>query len=252
MRVEGSVAFVTGTNRGIGRAIVGALAAAGAAKIYAAARDPAGVADLVGAHAGRVEALALDITDHAAVAAAAARCGDVTLLINNAGVNHNAPLSAADAIANARAELEVNYLGTLAMCRAFAPVLKANGGGANGGGAIVNLLTILARVNLPALGSYCASKAAAFSMTQGVRAELAGQGTLVVGVMPGAVDTDMSREFPPPKLPPQDVAQAVLAAVGAGTEDVYPGDMASGVAAGLANDAKQVEKEFAQYLPQSS
>ncbi len=246
MQINGSVAFVTGTNRGIGRAVVTALAAAGAAKVYAAARDPAGISDLAADHAGVVEPLALDITDHAAVAAAAARCGDVTLVINNAGVNQNAPLSAANAIDNARAELEVNYLGTLVMCRAFAPVLKANGGG-----AIVNMLTILARVNLPALGSYCASKAAAFSMTQGVRAELAGQGTLVVGVMPGAVDTDMSRDFPLPKLPPAEVAKAALAAVEGGLEDTYPGDMATGVAAGLADDAKKVEKEFAQYLPQS-
>ena len=109
------------------------------------------------------------------------------------------------------------------------------------------------RTNLPwpALGSYCASKAAAFSMTQGVRAELAGQGTLVVGVMPGAVDTDMSRDFPPPKLAPAEVAKAALAAVEGGLEDTYPGDMATGVAAGLADDAKKVEKEFAQYLPQS-
>jgi NAD(P)-dependent dehydrogenase (short-subunit alcohol dehydrogenase family) len=140
--------------------------------------------------------------------------------------------------------MDTNYLGTLAMCRAFAPVLKRNGGG-----AIVNMLSILSRVSMPAYGSLCASKAAALSMTQGVRAELAKQHTLVVGVMPGAVDTDMARGYQGPKDPPLEVANAALDAVEKGLEDVYPGGMAQGVSAGLAKDPKAVEKEFAQYLP---
>jgi NAD(P)-dependent dehydrogenase (short-subunit alcohol dehydrogenase family) len=102
---------------------------------------------------------------------------------------------------------------------------------------------------MPAIGSLCASKAAALSMTQGVRAELAKQGTLVVGVMPGAVDTDMARDFQGPKDAPIDVANAALDAVEAGAEDVYPGGMAQGVAAGLEADPKAVEKEFSAYLP---
>ncbi len=244
MDIEGSVAFVTGCNRGIGREMVAALATAGAAKIYASARHVEGLADLAAAHGGRVETLALDVTDHGGVAAAAQKCGDVTLLINNAGVNANRPLIGGD-MAEQRREIETNYLGTLAMCGAFAPVL-----GRNGGGAIVNMLTILSRVNLPALGSYSASKAATFSLTQGVRAQLAGQGTLVVGVMPGAVDTEMSAHLPQPKLPPMEVAEAALAAVRQGIESIYVGEMAQGVAAGLAANATEVEKQFAEYLPQ--
>ena len=245
MNIEGSVALVSGTSRGIGRAYVEGLLARGAAKIYAAARDPSAIADLVEAGGGRVVPVALDITDPAAVNAAAAQASDVTLLVNNAGFNNNTPLLGAGDLAPARQEMNTNYFGTLAMCRAFAPVLKANGGG-----AIVNMLSILARVNLPLMGSLCASKAAALSLTQGARAELAGQGTLVIGVMPGAVETDMTAGIDIPKMQPPAVVSAALDAVEAGIEDVYPGDMATGVAQGLAADPKAVEKEFAGYLPQ--
>ena len=244
MKVAGSIALVTGANRGIGRAFVGALLARGAKKVYATARRVDGVADLARAHPARIETLALDITDAQAVAAAAARAADVTLLVNNAGINRLSAFLAAPDIDAARAEMATNYLGTLAMCRAFAPVLRANGGG-----AIINMLSILARVNLPLMGSLCASKAAGLSLTQGVRAELAGQGTLVVAVMPGAVDTDMARDFPPPKMPPADVARAALLAVEQKAEEVYPGDMAAGISQGLAADPKAVEKDLAKYLP---
>jgi NAD(P)-dependent dehydrogenase (short-subunit alcohol dehydrogenase family) len=244
MNIEGAVALVSGANRGIGRCYVEALIARGAAKIYAGARDPGRIADLVAAHPGKVEALRLDITKAADIAAAARRCRDVTLLINNAGINNQAGFIAAADLAAARAEMETNYFGPLAMCRAFAPIL-----GAQGGGAIVNMLSIVARVNLPMYGSLSASKAAALSLTQGVRAELAKQGTLVVGVLPGAVDTEMERNFPPPKLPPADAARAALDAVEQGIEEVYPGDMAAGMSQGLAADPKAVEKDLAKYLP---
>ena len=244
MKIEGAIALVTGSNRGIGRNFVNALIAKGAKKVYATARDPSKAADLVAAHPGKVETLRLDITDEAQVAAVAQKCRDVTLLINNAGINHKKALIAAGTLEDARLEMRTNYFGPLNLCRAFAPILQANGGG-----AIVNMLSILARVSLPAYGSLCASKAAALSLTQGVRAELAKQGTLVIGVMPGACDTDMERDFPGHKENPYEVAVAALDAVEKGIEDVYPGQMAGGVSAGLAANPKAVEKDFANYLP---
>jgi len=244
MQIAGKVVLVTGANRGVGRAFVAALAARGAAKIYAGARDPARLADLAARFNGKVEPVKLDITSVAEIAAARAKCRDVALLINNAGINLQAGLIGAADLGAARAEIETNYLGPLAMCRAFAPVLKANGGG-----VIVNMLSIAARVNLPMYGSLSASKAAALSMTQGVRAELAAQGTFVVAVMPGAIDTEMEPNFPPPKLPPAEAARIALDAVEQGLEDVYPGDMAAAMSQGLAADAKAVEKDLAKYLP---
>ena len=241
MNIEGAIALVTGANRGVGAAYVEALLAAGAAKVYATARDPAHLATLP--DDPRVVSFGLDICSEAQIVGATLSGADVNLLVNNAGINFNTPALAAPSMDIAREEVETNYLGTLAMCRAFAPVLKANGGG-----AIVNMLTILARVNLPLMGSYCATKAAGLSLTQAVRAELAKQGTFVVAVMPGAVDTRMTTGLDIPKLRPAEVAEAALQAIRDDVEDIYPGGMASGVAAGLAADPKAVEKEFAGYL----
>ena len=244
MKIAGSVALVTGANRGIGRSYVKTLLAMGAKKVYAAARDIRGVEDLVKANPGKVEAVKLDVTNEAEVKAAAAKCRDVSLLVNNAGANGSSGALAASSLDAAHREMTVNYFGVLYLTRAFGPVLKANGGG-----AIVNMLSVVSRVNIPALGTYSASKAAAWSLTQAARAELAKQGTLVVGIFPGAVDTDMAKGIDMPKLDPNDVASIALKAVESGTEDVNVGDMAQGVAAGLLADPKKVEKEFAAYLP---
>ena len=241
MNIETTIALVTGANRGLGRELVQQLLSAGARKVYAAARDPATLQELVRAHPGRIEAVTLDITSAEQVAAARARCADVTLLINNAGINRGAGFIAAATPADARAEIETNYLGTLAMCRAFAPQL--------GGGAIVNVLSILAKVTLPAMGSLCASKAAGLRMTEGVRAELAAQRTQVLAVMTGAVDTDMSRGFQGPKSSTAEVAAAVLAGLQRGDEEVYVGEMPGWINAALAQDPKGIERELAKYLP---
>jgi len=241
MDISNTTALVTGANRGLGREMVRQLLAAGARKVYAAARDMAAVQDLVQANPGRVEALALDITNADQVAAAKARCADVNLLVNNAGINRGQGFIAAASLVDAQAEMSTNYLGTLAMCRAFAPQLAA--------GAIVNVLSILAKVNLPAMGSLCASKAAALRMTEGVRAELAAQGTRVVAVMTGAVDTDMSRDFQGPKSSAAEVAQAVLAGLQHGDEEVYVGDMPGWINGALMQDPKAIERELAKYLP---
>jgi 2-keto-3-deoxy-L-rhamnonate aldolase RhmA/NAD(P)-dependent dehydrogenase (short-subunit alcohol dehydrogenase family) len=242
--IKGAVALVSGTNRGIGPATVKALLAAGAAKVYCGARDPKKIAKLIATSPRKLVPIALDVTKPEQVKNAAEACTDVTLLVNNAGVNFNTPLFAIADMKNARAEMEVNYFGTLAMCRAFAPIL-----GKAKGGAIVNMLSILAHVNLPIMGSLCASKAALLSLTQALRAELAAQGTHVMAVLPGAVDTDMTAGLAIPKMKPADVAAAIVHGLEYGLEECYPGDMAMGVAAGLATDPKAVEKQFAGFLP---
>jgi NAD(P)-dependent dehydrogenase (short-subunit alcohol dehydrogenase family) len=240
MKIEDAVALVTGSNRGLGASLAAALLAAGVKRVYAASRGPS----VGGLDPGRVVPVSLDVTDEVQVAAAAARCGDVSIVINNAGVNHVMSLIGGATIDGAREEMETNYFGTLRMCRAFAPVLAKNGGG-----AIVNLLSVTARANLPLMGTLSASKAAALSLTQGVRAELRKQGTLVVGVLPGAINTDMARSWQGPKDDPAMVAAAVVEALRAGTEEIYPGEFAGGVAKGLAHDARAVEQEFGRYLP---
>src|SRR5262249_1934554 len=184
--VEGTVALVTGANRGIGAAFVSGLLEAGAQRVYAAARDPQTLATLAQRDA-RIIPIALDITDDISVQQAAARLIDVDLLVNNAGVALGARLIGATDLSAARQEMEVNYFGLLRMCRAFAPILAANGGG-----SLINVLSILARVASPASGSDSASKASRRSLTQADSAELPGHGTRGIGVLPGSFHTAMA------------------------------------------------------------
>jgi NAD(P)-dependent dehydrogenase (short-subunit alcohol dehydrogenase family) len=241
--LQGSVALVTGANRGIGAAFVSGLLEAGAQRVYAAARDPKTLAALAQSDA-RVVPIALDITDDTSVQAAAARLRDVDLVVNNAGVLLGARLIADTDLAAARQEMEVNYFGLLRMCRAFAPILAANGGG-----TLINVLSILARMASPAGGGYSASKAAALSLTQAVRAELQAQGTRVIGVLPGFVDTAMAEGVSAPKIQPSEVVRATLdALLTDDQDDVYPGEQASQIAAWLLQDPKAVERLFAQSI----
>ncbi len=245
MKIKNTVAFVSGANRGIGRALVEELLNAGVAKVYASARNTSSLADLVADNHDRVVPVPLDITKAEDIKVLAGDYPDVELLINNAGVAGFAGFIAADSSAAAHDEMETNYFGTLNMTRAFAPVLKKNGGG-----AIVNLASIASHVNFPVLGSYSASKAAVHSLTQGTRAELAAQDTKVIGVYPGPVDTDMAANFPMDKTPPTTVAQNILAAVESGNEDVYPDPASQELHGGLLNDPKAVEKQIGEMLPQ--
>jgi NAD(P)-dependent dehydrogenase (short-subunit alcohol dehydrogenase family) len=244
MKLQGEIALVTGANGGIGRQFVEALRTAGAAKIYVCARSVAKLEALVTLDPDRIVAIELEVTKPESVQAAAEQCSDVNLLINNAGTSLNQGIIAADNLDSARAELEVNYFGLCNMCRSFAPVLRANGGG-----TIVNVLSLLAKVNLPFSGSYSASKAAALSATHCIRAELSQQGTLVVAVMPGTVDTDLAKDWPDPKVSPAEVAQTAIRAVEEQIEDVYPGEQAAQVSAQLLQDPKAVEKYLATFLP---
>lgn len=240
MDIAGTTAFVTGAHGGIGRCFVAALIKRGARRVYAAdlpGRNDDAVADL------RIVPVDLDITDEASTAGAAKSASDVQLLINNAGVNLRAPFIAAPSMASARREIETNYLGTLAMCRAFAPILAAHR--QFGGSAIINVASILGKVTLPNLGSYCASKAALLRLSEGVRAELMAQGTKVALVLPWAVDTVMSGPFQGVKTSPTEVAERALDAVVAGEEDIWLHDYSYELERRLREDPKGLEKELA-------
>ncbi len=239
MEIKGKTVLVTGTNRGLGAAYVAELVARGAAKVYAGVREAGSLAGV----AGPVEEIKLDVTSEADVSAAAATCGDVSVLINNAGVNFNDHLIAARDLSDARAEMEVNYFGTLAMCRAFAPVIEKNGGG-----AIINMSSITGRAPIPLMGSLCATKAAIYSMSQSIRAELAPKGIHVMAILPGAIDTRMTENFPGDKAAPADIVKAVLDGLAVGAADLYPGDMAQGISGGLAAARDATLAELAGYV----
>lgn len=210
MKISGSVVFVTGANRGLGLEFSRQLLAAGAKKVYAAARDIKSVT-LDG-----VEAVEFDVTHVGAAAAIAAKYPDVTLVINNAGIAKLGAFVAAEAQQVLREQIETNVFGVLNVSQAFAPVLAKNGGG-----AIINLLSILSWVSTPAVASYGVSKAAAWGLTNGLRHELREQGTQVVGVHAGFIDTDMTRAFDVPKATPEDVVRQTLEALEANAEEVF-------------------------------
>ena len=225
MQISGSVALVTGANRGLGRAYARELVRRGAARVYGAARRPAQVSE------PGVTPIALDITDPERVARVAAECADVSLLVNNAGVMRASTFIGVPDLDPARAEMETNYFGTLRMCRAFAPVLAASGGG-----AIVNMLSITSFYTNPFNASYGASKAAEWSLTNGVRLELHHQGTLVVAVHAGFIDTDMAALVDAPKISAESVARQVFDAVEAGQVEVLADERTRTVKASLSRD----------------
>jgi NAD(P)-dependent dehydrogenase (short-subunit alcohol dehydrogenase family) len=231
MQINGSIALVTGANRGIGRRFVEQLLTQGAQKVYAGARRP----DLVDVSDSRVVPLHLDLLDQDSISQAAATASDVTVLVNNAGIATGANLLTSP-VADIRTDLETHLFGTLGVIRAFSPVLVGNGPG-----AIVNVLSVLSWVATAAgSGSYSVAKAAQWNLTNAVRVELAGQGILVQGVHLGAADTDMMAGSKGPKIDPVEVARASLAGIEAGSIEVLVDDPARFVKAALAGDPAQL------------
>jgi NAD(P)-dependent dehydrogenase (short-subunit alcohol dehydrogenase family) len=233
MEIAGSVALVTGSNRGIGRRFVAELLERGASKVYATARRP----DLVDIEG--VEVLSLDITDDSSVAAAAAAATDVTLLINNAGIFTQGPLLEGD-LTNARREMDTHFWGNLAMIRAFAPVITQNGGG-----AIVNVLSALSWFAYPGSGGYASAKAAEWNLTNAVRLELQGSDITVQGLHLGAADTDIMADFDGPKLDPIIAARASLDGVERDEAEVVVDDWSAMVKASLAGPPETFYSQFA-------
>jgi NAD(P)-dependent dehydrogenase (short-subunit alcohol dehydrogenase family) len=232
MNLSGSIALVTGANRGLGARLVTELLRAGAARVYATYRT-------AGADPGndaRVRPLILDITDPASIAAVAAAAPDVTVLVNNAGVLSFGSALDGD-LAGFERDLHTNYLGTLRVTRAFAPALERNAPA-----AVVNVLTLIALTPMGPMVGYSASKAAAHSITQALRAELRPRGISVLGAYPGGIDTDMLAGVDAQKAPPQLVASRIVSALAAGETVVFPDDASSAAGAVYLADPLKLEQ----------
>lgn len=251
MKIEDTVAFVTGASRGLGRALVEGLLQRGARKVYASVRNlDSGVQDR------RVIPVILDVTVPEQAQLVAEQCPDVRLLINNAGSLSGYSVLQGDP-EQLRRDLDVNFYGTLNVTRAFVPVLESSGGVALadgstpqrladlGGAAIVNILSIVAMASMPMIGGYSASKAAAWSLTQSLRGELRGKGIRVLAAFPGPIDTDMARGFEMPKASPEAVANAILEGVASDREDIATDPTSEDVVETFLRDPRELERRFA-------
>lgn len=242
MTIEGKTVVVTGANRGLGRALVGELLRRGAAKVYAAARREEALASLVERHGARVEPLVIDVTRPDTIGQAAEKARDANVLVNNAGLlaSYGILSSALDAI---RDDFEVNAFGLLSTTKAFAPVLER---AAKRGEkpAVINVLSVASLANMPSLGGYSASKAAASSITQALRWELAKLGIDVFASYPGPIDTEMVKAIDMPKTAPEAVAASLLDAVVAGAIDAAPDPMGAQFLAAFEREPAALAKTF--------
>jgi NAD(P)-dependent dehydrogenase (short-subunit alcohol dehydrogenase family) len=240
--ITGTIALVTGANRGIVRALVDALLARGAAKVYATARNTDSLKELASSSGGRVVPLQLDVTNPEQVRAAAAAASDVRLLINNAGVvkKFGGDFTDPQWLAAGREAFETKVIGLLAVSQAFAPAQTRRRGS-----AVVNLSSVAGLVNFPIITSYSVSKAAAHSLTQAIRTQLTPHNVYVAGVYPGPIDTDMSREFEAEKISAEAAAHAILDGIEARREEIFPDPFSVQLGALYGRDPKAVETQYA-------
>ena len=243
--IKDTVVFVTGANRGIGRAIVEEAVNRGATKVYAAARSTAGVQDLVDANPDTVVAVELDVNNADQIAAAASSAADTQVLVNNAGVAAGGGFIFAHSADGARLEMDTNYFGPLNLSRAFANSIIANGNG-----AIATVASVAGFTNFPMAATYSASKAAAHSLCQGMRAELGPQGVSVYGIYPGPIDTDMAAGMDFEKESPANVAKRVFDDMAKGIDDITTDAYADELAKNMRADPKMVEAAVAQMAHQ--
>lgn len=222
MKIKGAVALVTGANRGLGAAFASGLIAAGAARVYAAARNPASVVQQ------GVVPVQLDVTRPEHVVALAKELSDVTLLVNNAGIAEFASLLVPGSIEALQRQFETNTVGPLRMVQAFAPVLAGNGGG-----AIINILSVLAWLTMGGSGGYSASKAAGWALSNALRMELKVQGTELLAVHSALIDTDMARSLQGSKIAPGDLVRQAIDALEAGQSELLADPTTQSVHAGL-------------------
>ena len=235
VRIADRTVLVTGGNRGIGRALVEEALRRGAKRVYAGAREPLAHSD------GRVTPLTLDVTDAAQIQEAVDKVESLDVLINNAGIAFYDDLSDRSALER---HLAVNLFGTYGVTRAFLPLLTRSGG------SVVNNLSLNAFAPMPIIPAYSISKAAAFSLTQSLRALLAGRGVRVHAVLPGPVDTDMSRDADIPKASPESVARAIFDGVEKDEEDIFPDPMSASMAESWRGGAaKALERQLAALVP---
>jgi NAD(P)-dependent dehydrogenase (short-subunit alcohol dehydrogenase family) len=236
MNISNKAILITGANRGIGRALLDEALRRGAKRVYAATRSPLQHSDK------RVTPLTLDVTSAAQIQRAANEVDTLDLLINNAGVAIYDDLSNLDVIEQ---HLAVNFFGLLRMTHAFLPQLKRSKG------AIVNNLSLAGLAAVPMIPAYSISKAAAFNLTQSLRALLAGEGVTVHAVVLGPVDTDMNRGFNIPKASPESAAQGIFSGLENGEEDIFPDPASQSIAEGWRIGAvKSLERQFSAFVPQ--
>ncbi len=238
MEIKGRRVLVTGANRGLGRALALACLSAGAHEVLAGVRQPDNLKETF--HDERLTPVTLDVTSETDVRAVA-EMGRVDILINNAGVCVYGSVLRVP-MAQLQHEIEVNYFGALRLARAFAPAMIEHGDG-----LIVNVASILGKVSVPAMGNYCAMKAALLSLSQALRGDLARSGVRVITVLPGTIETDMSRNFGGPKMTAEQAALEIIEAIRAERIETVIGDAAREVIAGLASDPQAIETSFAEY-----